>query len=222
VYDSLESVLGHHFRRPELLEDALTHKSYAFEKGGRRHNERLEFLGDSVLAAVTAHRLYDRYPDEDEGRLSKRKAVLVSRPTLTRWALRIGLGRHLRLGSGEETTGGRERSSILSNALEAVIGAVYLDAGYRPAAVMIEGWLEDEAGCVDEADYKSRLQEIVQKKHKSPPDYKMIKTTGPDHDKTFAVRVQFGTRVLGAGHGKSKKEAEQSAARDALERLEKE
>ncbi|HAH05257.1 MAG TPA: ribonuclease III [Elusimicrobia bacterium] len=222
MQDSLESVLGHRFRRPELLEEALTHKSYAFEKNDRRHNERLEFLGDSVLAAVTAHRLFEHYPDEDEGRLSKRKAVLVSRPTLTRWAQRVRLGPHLRLGSGEESTGGRERASILANALEAVIGAVYLDAGYKAASDMVTGWLKEEVSGVDEADFKSRLQEIVQKKHKTPPEYKMVKTTGPDHDKTFAVKVQFGARVLGSGHGKSKKEAEQAAAKDALERIEKE
>ncbi|MBI5244528.1 MAG: ribonuclease III [Elusimicrobia bacterium] len=219
MQDSIEEVIGHRFRRPELLEEALTHKSYAFEGGGRRHNERLEFLGDSVLAAVTAHRLFDQHPDEDEGRLSKMKAALVSRPTLTRWARRIGLGEHLKLGAGEEATGGRGRASILANAVEAVIGAVYIDGGYKAAFELVRGWLEDESVGVDEEDYKSRLQEIVQKRHKSPPDYKMLQTLGPDHDKTFMVKVQFGARVLGTGRGKSKKEAEQAAARDALEKL---
>jgi len=219
VQDSLEETIGHRFRRPELFIEALTHKSYAFEKGARRHNERLEFLGDSVLAAVTAHRLFDQHPLEDEGRLSKMKAALVSRPTLTRWARKIGIGPHLKLGSGEEATGGRERSSILANAVEALIGAVYLDGGFKAAFGMVEGWLEEETAGLEEADYKSRLQEIVQKRHKAPPDYKMLRTMGPDHDKTFDVRVQFGSRVLGTGHGKSKKEAEQAAARDALEKL---
>jgi len=219
VQDSLEEALGYRFRRPELLEEALTHKSYAFEKGGRRHNERLEFLGDSVLAAVTAHRLFERHPEEDEGRLSKMKAALVSRPTLTRWARKIRIAAYLRLGAGEEATGGRERASILANAVEALIGAVYLDGGYAPAFELVQLWLGEEAAGLEETDYKSRFQEIVQKRHKVPPEYKMVKTTGPDHDKTFTVRVQFGSKVLGTGHGKSKKEAEQDAARDALEKL---
>ena len=219
MQDSLEEALGYRFRRPELLEEALTHKSYAFEKGGRRHNERLEFLGDSVLAAVTAHRLFERHPEEDEGRLSKMKAALVSRPTLTRWARKIRIAAYLRLGAGEEATGGRERASILANAVEALIGAVYLDGGYAPAFELVQLWLGEEAAGLEETDYKSRFQEIVQKRHKVPPEYKMVKTTGPDHDKTFTVRVQFGSKVLGTGHGKSKKEAEQDAARDALEKL---
>ena len=219
MQDSLEETLGYRFRRPELLEEALTHKSYAFEKGERRHNERMEFLGDSVLAAITAHRLFDQHPDVDEGRLSKMKAALVSRPTLTRWARKIRVAAHLRLGAGEETTGGRERASILANAVEALIGAIYLDGGYRPASEVVSGWLQEEAAGLEETDYKSRLQEIVQKRHKIPPEYKMERTTGPDHDKTFSVRVQFGSRVLGTGRGKSKKEAEQDAARDALENI---
>ncbi|MFA6028859.1 MAG: ribonuclease III [Elusimicrobiota bacterium] len=217
--DSIEETIGHRFRRPELLEEALTHKSYAFEKGQKSHNERLEFLGDSVLAAVTAHRLYENYPDENEGRLSKMKAALVSRPTLARWAARLALGPHLKLGSGEETTGGRARPSILSNAMEAVIGAIYLDGGFEAAGKLIRRCLAEESVEVDEADHKSRLQEIVQKRYKSPPDYKLVKTVGPDHDKTFTVRVQYGSRVLGNGHGKNKKEAEQAAAKDALGRL---
>jgi ribonuclease-3 len=215
---SIEDVLGRRFVRPDLLREALTHKSYAFERGGGGHNERLEFLGDSVLAAIVAVRLYEQHPEEDEGLLSKRKAVLVSRPTLTRWARQIGLGAHLLLGAGEESTGGRERGSILANAVEALIGALYIDGGLPEARRFVLERIEGEGAWEDPPDYKSRLQEIVQKKHKEPPEYTLLKTSGPEHEKTFEVKVQFGSRVLGRGLGRNKKEAEQAAAKDALER----
>ncbi len=216
---SLSELVGHGFRDPSLLEEALTHKSYAYERGTLRHNERLEFLGDSVLAAVVAHRLFLDHPAEDEGRLSKHKASLVSRPTLARWADEAGLGPHLKLGSGEESTGGRVRPSILANALEAVIGALYLDGGYEAARRFVEGrFLEARAAFV-ETDFKSRLQEVVQKRHKVPPEYRLVETAGPDHDKTFSVTVLVGARTLGTGSGKTKKEAEQDAARDALKHV---
>ena len=128
---SLEEVIGYSFGNADLLQEALTHKSHAFENGSSKHNERLEFLGDSVLATVVAHRLFLEYPEGDEGRLSKIKASLVSRATMARWAGAIGLGRYLLLGAGEEAMGGRDRPSILSNALEALIGAVYVDGGYH-------------------------------------------------------------------------------------------
>lgn len=215
----LEEALGHAFRDPLVLREALTHKSYSFEKGMERHNERLEFLGDSVLAAIVAHSLFKRYPNEDEGRLSKLKASLVSRATLARWAAQMELGRHLFLGSGEESTGGRERPSILSNALEAVIGALYVDGGLAAAEdFVVERLLRPQARMA-ESDHKSRLQEIVQKRYKVPPDYRLVKASGPDHERTFSVKVVLGARVLGAGKGKSKKEAEQAAAQDALTRL---
>ena len=219
MHREVEELLGCRFRRPELLREALTHKSHAFEKGAGRHNERLEFLGDSILAAAVAHRLFEAYPDADEGRLSKMKAALVSRASLTRWASRLGLGKHLFLGSGEESTGGRERPSILANALESILGAVYLDGGYPQAKEFIDRLLLDGELEAEETDHKSRLQELVQKRYKVPPDYRLLKTTGPDHDKTFAVRVQVAGRVLGSGKGKSKKEAEQAAAQDALRSL---
>lgn len=216
---SLEDLVGHRFRDPALLAEALTHKSYAYEQGALRHNERLEFLGDSVLAAVVAHRLFLDHPDEDEGRLSKQKASLVSRPTLARWAEECALGKHLKLGSGEETTGGRVRPSILSNALEAVIGALYLDGGYEAARRFVETRFLAAKGEFVESDFKSRLQEVVQKRHKVPPEYRLVETTGPDHDKTFSVTVIVGAKSLGGGTGKTKKEAEQDAARDALRKL---
>ena len=181
----------------------------------------MEFLGDSVLSAVVAHQLYESYPDEDEGRLSKRKALLVSRPSLARWAADLDLGRFLFLGAGEDQSGGRTRPSILSNALEALIGAVYLDGGYAEASAFVHRRFLDRREELVETDYKSRLQEILQKRFKAPPVYDMVRATGPDHDKTFSVTVRLGRQVLGTGQGKSKKEAEQSAALDALERCRK-
>ena len=215
----IEEVLGYTFKDAELLREALTHKSYAFEQGADKHNERLEFLGDSVLAIVVAHHLFREYPERDEGHLSKLKASLVSRATLARWATKIALGRYIELGSGEETTGGRERPSILSNTLEAVIGAVYIDGGYDEAYRLLHTLFLDKEDKVVEADYKSGLQEIVQKQHKVPPSYTLLETTGPDHDKTFTVSVTLGSRKLGVGTGKTKKEAEQAAAQDALNLL---
>lgn len=216
---SIEELVGHGFRDPSLLEEALTHKSFAYERGTLRHNERLEFLGDSVLAAVVAHRLYLDHPGEDEGHLSKLKASLVSRPMLARWAEQCGLAVYLRLGSGEESTGGRERPSILSNALEAVIGALYLDGGYSVAASFVETRFLAARDAFVETDFKSRLQEVVQKRSKVPPEYRLVETSGPDHDMTFKVTVLNGARTLGSGAGKTKKEAEQDAARNALRRL---
>lgn len=218
---SIEEVIGYTFRDKELLLEALTHKSYAFERDIEAHNERLEFLGDSVLSVVVARLLFDEHPEEDEGRLSKHRASLVSRASLARWAERIELGVHLRLGTGEESTGGRSRPSLLANALEAVIGAVFIDGGFDAADDFVHRCFLDERGAFVETDFKSRLQEMVQKRHQSMPDYAILNATGPDHDKTFTVEVSFGSKSLGTGTGKTKKEAEQEAARDALLRLEK-
>lgn len=215
----LEEVIGYRFRDPGLLKEALSHRSFASESKSGVYNERLEFLGDSVLAAVVAHRLYVDHPREPEGSLSKKKAQLVSRPTLARWAADLELGEHLLLGVGEESSGGRTRQSLLGNALEALIGAIYLDGGYEAAAAFV-GRRLDGRGAPVEADHKSRLQEILQKKHKAPPVYRLSQAAGPDHDKTFIVEVRMGERVMGRGEGKSKKEAEQAAARDALTRME--
>ncbi|HBL16829.1 MAG: ribonuclease III [Elusimicrobia bacterium GWA2_69_24] len=217
----LEEVIGYHFRNPALSREALTHKSYAYEKGELAHNERLEFLGDSVLAALVAHLLFAEHPEEDEGRLSKRKAALVSRSSLAAWAERLGLGRHMLLGTGEESTGGRTRPSILANALEALLGAVYLDGGFAAARDMLQRCCLDSGAEFVETDFKSRLQELVQKKHKVTPEYKLVETSGPDHDKSFSVEVTLGSRTLGEGDGKTKKEAEQAAASDALNRLQR-
>lgn len=216
---ALEEAVGFRFRRPELLRAALTHRSALSECGVEVCNERLEFLGDSVLSAIVAHRLFDLHPSEAEGRLSKRKALLVSKPSLARWAKSLELGRHLYLGPGEEASGGRSRPSILSDALEALIGAVYLDGGFEAARRMVARWIEDEKAGFEETDFKSRLQELMQKRFRAPPRYETVSTQGPEHDKTFSVAARMGKEVLGRGSGKSKKEAEQAAARDALGRL---
>lgn len=214
----LAEVIGYSFKNPEHLKEALSHKSFASESKTDLFNERLEFLGDSVLAAVVAHHLYSTHPDEDEGTLSKKKSQLVSRPNLARWAGEINLGAYLLLGVGEETSGGRTRQSLLGNALEALIGAIYLDGGYEGAATFIRSFLTRH-GAVTEADYKSRLQEVLQRKFKVPPVYELSDATGPDHDKTFSVSVHLGKKLLGRGTGKSKKEAEQAAARAALQSM---
>ena len=216
----LEEVVGYRFKDAGLLKQAMSHKSYASESGSGVYNERLEFLGDSVLASVVAHAVYAGYPDEPEGNLSKKKSLLVSRPSLALWGEALDIGAYLHLGVGEESTGGRTRQSLLANAVEALIGAIYLDGGYEAAAAFIRSWYEARHGSLLETDHKSRLQEILQKRHKSPPTYETTSSTGPDHDKLFQIQVRLGERELGRGAGKSKKEAEQAAACDALRRME--
>ncbi len=213
----LEGVIGYRFSSVNLLKEALSHRSYASESGNSVCNERLEFLGDSVLSTVVAHRLYQEYSQEDEGHLSKRKSRIVSRLSLARWAARINLGAYLYLGVGEEQSGGRARPSLLGNALEALIGAIYLDGGYASAEKFIHRLLEiGQESSEGEFDYKSELQEYAQKKSRMMPVYQVTKMVGPDHDKTFEVTVLIGETIRGYGHGKNKKAAEQNAAREAL------
>jgi ribonuclease-3 len=212
----IEEVIGYQFKDSAYLKEALSHKSFACETKTGVCNERLEFLGDSILAAVVAHRLYEEYPKDDEGSLSKKKSALVSRLSLSRWAVNINLGAYLYLGVGEESSGGRARQSLLGNALEALIGAVYLDGGYQAAKGFIGRLLERE-GQVEDADYKSELQEYAQKDFRVVPVYEVTAATGPEHDKTFEVAVRVGKSVYGLGRGKNKKEAEQRAAHEALD-----
>lgn len=215
----LEKILGVKFKNTALLEEALTHKSFAMEQGGKvAFNERLEFLGDSVLSSAVAHYLFNRYPDVDEGRLSQLKSMLVSRPSLTVWGREIEVGKYLRLSDGENTTGGRDRDSIVGNAMEALLGALYLEAGYEKTQKFIDKLLAKRKRLVT-ADHKSRLQEWAQKKYKIPPSYVVSRSFGPDHAKTFEINVAISNEILGSGSGKSKKEAEQAAARDALKRI---
>ncbi len=219
--ESIEAVLGYCFKNRELLKEALTHKSFSTERGQASHNERLEFLGDSVLGLIVSCYLFEEHPGQDEGYLSKVKSVLVSRTNLACWAKDLNLGEHVYLGVGEDQTGGKKRSSILSNCFEALLGAIYLDGGLEPATIFVKRWLHgQDMGGMEEQDYKSVLQEMIQKRHKKPPEYEIISAEGPEHDKVFTMRVKIGRKVLGMGAGKNKKEAQQAAAKNAIDYLE--
>ena len=217
----LEKLIHYSFEDTTILREALTHKSYSGEHKAVRHNERLEFLGDSILGAIVANYLYTHCPHSEEGVLSKIKSNLVSRHNLYLWAKKLDLGRFMRLGHGELATGGRQRDSILSNAMEAVVGAVYLDGGYPAAEQMVLPWVRTQELTQDSGDYKSRLQEYIQKRSRSTPDYEVLQTVGPEHDKIFTVEVSLDGKRLGVGKGKNKKLAEQDAARDAYRRIKK-
>ncbi len=220
-----QGAIGYVFRDPALLEEALTHRSYVNEvrpKRGR-DNERLEFLGDAILALLISHYLTTAFPDDTEGELSKKKAALVSEQSLAAAARRLNLGRYLRLGRGEERTQGREKSSLLANVFEAVIAAVYLDGGLDPAQslaqrAMVEVMkeLHETSGVEYSKDYKTRYQEWCQKRFETLPRYVTIRESGPDHEKTFEVQVTVMGDVIGLGVGRTKKEAEQMAAKHAL------
>lgn len=215
----LEERLAYRFKRPELLELALTHRSWANEQGHPGHYERLEFLGDSVLELVTAEWLYAEMPDVPEGELSKTRATIVSKPPLAEHARRLGLGAELRLGVGEERSGGREKPSLLADSMEAVFGAVYLDGGLDAARRVVRPFLERSRESGDEAlpvDAKTRLQELTQGRGLDLPEYRLLGEEGPDHDKTFTVECRIAGAPAGSGRGGTKKLAEQRAAAAAL------
>jgi len=222
--DSLCRKIGYSFQDTDLIDLAMTHRSALGEsKHHFESNERLEFLGDAVLGMVVTEALYLCYPKRSEGRLTRAKSVLVSREALARHARRLDLGAHLQLGAGEERSGGRKRHSILSNAMEAVIGAVYLDGGLTAAEKLIRDHLMDE---MEEAasdrfhrNYKSWLLEHAQAHGMKGPEYQVIDESGPDHKKFFKVQVLLGGEALGVGEGRSKKTAEQHAAHRAVEAL---
>ena len=221
----LERTLTYTFRSPALLQEALNHSSYANEhRGDHLHsNERLDFLGDSVLGFVTAEYLFERHPEATEGDLTRIRAALVCEQSLHEVAQQLDLGRYLKLGRGEEAGGGRERTSILADAVEAVFAAVYLDGGIGAARDLIHRCLLDvqRESVVEERrrDYKTALQELVQRQADQMLTYRMAGEQGPDHAKTFRAEVLLNGAVIGSGSGHSKKEAEQSAARAALETL---
>ncbi|MBA7710771.1 Ribonuclease 3 [subsurface metagenome] len=222
---ALPEILGVSFNDPSLLEQALVHRSYINENPdfALASNERLEFLGDAVLGLVVAEKLYQDFPHFTEGEMTKLRAALVCQNTLTRIARTIGLGDYLYLGKGEEASGGRRKSANLSRALEAVIGAIFLDQGSVTTSDFILRLFDKELEKVTSQgagiDYKSRLQELIQAKGQSPPVYRVIEAVGPDHDRRFTIEVRAGGVVLGEGSGKSKKTAETEAARSALEGL---
>lgn len=212
-----EQRLGHTFQNKKLLQTAVSHSSYANEVR-TRSNERLEFLGDSVLSLVVAQYLFHRYPKLPEGELTKLRASLVCEKALCGFAEELRLGEELLLGKGEETTGGRERPSILADAFEAVLAAIYLDAGFETAERFVLRFVKAHLQHADEdtKDYKTQLQEIVQQNREERVRYVLVSETGPDHDKEFCVEIHLNRNVIGTGKGHSKKEAEQMAAKEAL------
>ena len=224
------------FKNRALLEQALTHSSAvpelrAGKENGKENfpaagnNERLEFLGDAVLDLLASEYLLENFPDWTEGQLSKSRARLVNERCLERAARRLGLGEHLRLGRGEEKTGGRDKPALLADGFEAVVAAIFLDAGLEPAGkllrrVLFDQALEERGERIAESDRKSALQELLQQSGRPPAEYRLAGETGPDHRKVFRVEVWADGNCLGSGEGKTKKEAEQQAARSALLQLE--
>ncbi len=219
----LENAIGYRFQNVTLLQNALTHSSYANERwhNSLLSNERLEFLGDSVLGMLVAEYLFRNFPNRPEGELTRMRADMVCEQTLAAAAARIGLGQHLLLGHGEEQGGGRNRDSILADAVESVIAACFLDGGLEAALQFVQRFILVEVPVtrLHNADYKTQLQELVQQKKNQILSYAMVSQYGPDHDKKFDVEVSLNGRVVGSGSGSSKKRAEQSAARAAIEKL---
>ena len=225
--DNLTAILDYSFKNQELLSQAFRHPSYVYEKDdpGVSDNQRLEFLGDAVINLAISDLLMESFPEMKEGDLSKHRASLVSESGLHFIARELELGDYLLLGKGEERTNGRKKPSILTDALEALIGAIYLDGGFTDALRVIEGIFSpllnriSLGGSIN--DFKTELQEYSQEAFQSTPEYRLEKETGPDHNKTFYVAVYLKGKVLGRGEGKSKKEAEQRAAKEALACLRK-
>ena len=220
MLQELQQKIGYTFENMGLLITALTHSSYANE--GKKHgknNERLEFLGDSVLSIIVAKHLFLNYPSMPEGELTKLRASLVCERALDEFAAKIDLGKYLRLGRGEEMTGGRSRPSILADAFEALLAAIYLDGGFDEAERFVLGFIPKgldvhKAGKL--ADYKTALQEIIQQNREERIEYRLVDEHGPDHAKVFTAQVLLNSNVIGTGSGSSKKQAEQNAAKEAL------
>lgn len=221
----LETAIGYRFHNITLLQNALTHSSYANERwhNSLMSNERLEFLGDSILGMAVAEYLFKNFPDRPEGELTRMRADMVCEKTLASVAARIELGKHLMLGNGEEQGGGRNRDSILADAVESVIAASFLDGGMEAAKGIIEKFILVEVPVkkMHNADYKTALQELVQQKKNQILAYTLVGESGPDHDKRFEVEVSLNGSVVGVGSGSSKKRAEQMAAQSALENLQR-
>lgn len=219
----LETAIGYHFHNISLLQNALTHSSYANERwhNSLLSNERLEFLGDSILGMLVAEYLFRSFPNRPEGELTRMRADMVCEKTLAAVANSIHLGDHLLLGHGEEQGGGRSRDSILADAMESVIAACFLDGGMEAALQIIRRFILVEVPVtrLHNADYKTQLQELVQQKRNQVLSYSLARESGPDHDKQFEVEVCINGSVVGTGRGSSKKRAEQDAARAAIVRL---
>ncbi len=219
----LEEAIGYTFRDISLLENALSHSSYANERfhNSLKSNERLEFLGDSVMGMVVAEYLYRTYPGRPEGELSRMRADMVCETSLAAIATKLCLGEHLLLGHGEAISGGNKRASILADAVESVIAAIYLDGGFTPAKAFIERFVLTGATTEQprNMDYKTALQELIQQKKGQVITYQLVSESGPDHNKQFVVQVSVNNQVVGEGMGSSKKRAEQDAARAALTKM---
>ena len=219
----LEAAIGYRFKNITLLQNALAHSSYANERwhNSLKSNERLEFLGDSILGMVVAEYLYRNFPERPEGELTRMRADMVCEQALAAVANRIGLGNHLLLGNGEEQGGGRNRNSILADAVESVIAASFLDGGMDAARSFIDRFILVDVPVtkLHNADYKTALQELIQQKKNQVLSYVLVGQSGPDHDKKFLVEVSLNDQVIGKGTGSSKKRAEQEAAHGALETL---
>ena len=218
----LQNKIGYQFNNPALLNEALTHSSYANEHKSQhiKYNERLEFLGDSVLSIVVSDYIYKNCPELPEGELTKLRASLVCEKSLYEFAKKIDLGKYLILSKGERNNGGADRPSILSDAFEALIAAIYIDGGIEPASKHILNFVIPAIKNSKKKkinDYKTTLQEIIQKNPGEKLEYVLVKESGPDHNKHFVVEVHLNSNVIGKGGGRSKKEAEQQAAREALE-----
>lgn len=225
--EEVEAAIGRRVKRTELLERALTHRSFQVRDRSCAHNELLEFLGDAVLGLILADFLGRQFPDWTEGDLSKARARLASAGSLYEASRRLGLGRFLRLGPGEEKTGGREKRKLLANAFEALTAAVYLDQGLAAAGAFVQDFLirpemDRQTDVLAASDHKSALQEWLQARGLRPARYRVVSQTGPDHAKSFMIEVEADGRVLGCSEGRSKKEAEQRAAARALGRLNEE
>ncbi len=223
LFAELARTLGHEFADANLLRDALTHRSFANEKPklAPRDNERLEFLGDAALGLVVSELLFERYPSASEGELTRRRADLVCESSLADIARKIGMANVLRLGKGEETTGGRDKPRLLASALEACLGAIYVDAGPSAATAVARRLFEDrmDRETPGARDFKSKVQELLQSRGSETPRYELVRTEGPDHARTFHVKIVSAGQTLGEGTGRSKLEAEQHAAQNAFEQL---
>ena len=225
MISELESAIGYRFKNITLLQNALAHSSYANERwhDSLKSNERLEFLGDSILGMVVAEYLYRNFPDRPEGELTRMRADMVCETSLAAIANSVDLGRHLLLGHGEEQGGGRSRASILADAVESIIAASFLDGGMEAARAIVERFVLCNVPVtrLHNADHKTALQELVQQKKNQTLSYELVDQSGPDHDKHFTVQVKLNGQVVGQGSGTSKKRAEQDAARTAIETLTK-
>jgi ribonuclease-3 len=214
----IEEKIGYFFKEEKLLDKALTHKSYSIEKKISYHNERLEFLGDSVIGVIVSEYLIKQNPEKDEGYLSKLKSYIVSSKNLYRWAKLLELDKYIKVSKVKELLSGKARNQILANAFESIIGAMYLDGGFEEAKKLIYKIVSEDKYIITN-DYKSYLQEYSQKNYKKLPDYKLISQSGPDHRKTFIVSLYINGNYISNGRGESIKEAQQDAARNAMEKL---